>query len=145
MPWWIYKCNSKQLEYQNAWGDWYDFFYGDPSQHWGSTEWTPALAELKKGDMIIAYQTDRNELVGLAQVRQPCEDDTYLYLDPVEIIRVKVRPLKKSDPKIAAIPALQPGPIKTIYDISTSDARRLLKAAGATYDFDVESVSSVDD
>lgn len=131
--WWIYKCNSRQLHYQNSWGDWYDFFFDDPNQQWGSTDGVPALAELNKGDMIIAYQTDRNELVGIAQVRQSCEYDSYLYLDPIEVIRVKVRPLKEANPRIAAIPALQPGPIKTIYDISKADAKRLLIAAGSTF------------
>lgn len=143
MNWWVYKCNSKGLPYQNAWGDWDDFF-NDPNEHWGSSDWVPALEELEKGDMIIAYQTDRNELVGIAQVRQPCDYDTYLYLDPIEIIGVKVKPLK-SDPKVAAIPAFKPGPIKTIYDISETDAKRLLKAAGSTYSFGKKTPKVTDD
>ena len=83
--------------------------------------------------MVIAYQTNRNELVGLAKVRQSCEVDTYLYLYPVEVIEVKVHPLKRLNPKVADIPALKPGPIQTIYSISPSDARYLLKTAGAKY------------
>ncbi len=88
---------------------------------------------MKRGDIIIAYQTNRNELVGIARVRQSCELDSYLHLKPIETIRVKVRPLKESDQRIASIPALQGGPIQTIYAISESDARRLLKAAKVTY------------
>jgi predicted HNH restriction endonuclease len=34
--------------------------------------------------MIIAYQTYRNEPVGIAQVRQSCEHDSYLYLTAIE-------------------------------------------------------------
>jgi len=130
MSWWVYKCNAQQLDYQGDWGDWDDFFEHN-RKRWGSTKWVPALAKLKIGDLIIAYQTDRNELVGLAKVRQSCQQDTYLYLDPMETLGVKVRPLKRADPQISAIPALKPGPIQTVYEVSDSDARRLLAAAGA--------------
>lgn len=133
MSWWIYKCNSQNHDYQISVGDWNDFFNGGSNGHWGSTQWTPALYELKKGDMVIAYQTDRNELVGVAKVRQSCKVDTYLYLDPIEVIGVKVRPLKRLNSKVAEIPALKPGPIMTVYPISPSDVRHLLKAAGAKY------------
>jgi hypothetical protein len=132
MSWWIYKCNAKRRPHQRAYGDWNHFFQ-NPGEHWGSSKWVPALADLKKGDLIIAYQTDRNLLVGLAKVRQPCGQDPCLYLDPIETMRIKVRPLKQADPRIAAIPALQPGPIRTIYEITESDARRLLVASGAKY------------
>jgi hypothetical protein len=145
MAWWVYKCNSKGLPYQKAWGDWNDLFHGDPSEHWGSSQRISALEKLKKGDMIIAYQTDRNELVGIAQVRQPCDYDSYLYLDPIEIIGVKVRPLRKADSKIHAIPAFKPGLIQTIYKISEADAKRLLKAAGSTYPFGTKPAVTTDD
>jgi len=26
MAWWVYKCNSRNREYQNAYGDWDQFF-----------------------------------------------------------------------------------------------------------------------
>jgi hypothetical protein len=60
MRWWVYKCNSRQQPHQVAYGDWDDFF-GDPDGvgDWGSTEWVPPLAKLRRGDRIIAYQTDR--------------------------------------------------------------------------------------
>lgn len=133
MNWWIYKCNSSQRDYQKAYGDWRDFFNGGTKKEWGSTEWIPKLIQLKRGDMIIAYQTNRRELVGLAKVRQPCGIDPRLYLDPIELIGKKVPPLKKNDPEIEAIPALQGGPIKTLYSISESDALLLLNAAGSKY------------
>lgn len=134
MKWWVYKCNSRNLPYQRANGDWRDFFDMGKKQDWGSTDWIPALADLNVGDLIIAYQTNRNELAGLAKVTQTSEKDTNVYLKPLESINVRVRPLKKANPKIASIQALQPGPIKTIYPISDTDARQLLKAAGSTYE-----------
>ena len=96
MAWWVYKCNSKNNFYQGAYGDWREYFDGDPHQQWGSSDWIPALAKLKKGDMLIAYQTDRNELIGLAKVRESCERNTFVYLEPIEKIEpIKVRPLKR--------------------------------------------------
>jgi hypothetical protein len=77
----------------------------------------------------LAYQTDRNELVGLARVVR-LSPRGRLILKPLRKIGVKVRPLKKMDARVAAIPALQPGRIRTLYDISRSDAQRLIRAAG---------------
>jgi len=129
---WVYKCNSRNLPHQVAYGDWNDFFVDGRADKWGSTESVPALSQAKRRDMILAYQTDRNELVGLARVvalrrRGPHLD---LILKPIRRISVKVRPLKDLDAKIAAIPALKPGPIRTLYPIERIDAQRLLRAAG---------------
>ena len=124
MAWWVYKCNGQ--ERYNVYGDWRELF-DNPKRHWGKSEWVPALENLKRGDMIIAYQTDRNELFGLAKVRQSTERDGDLYLTPIERIGVKVRPLKK-DPAIASIKAFQPGPVRTIYPITEGEARELLRA-----------------
>ncbi len=132
MAWWIYKCNNKQSYGKKSFGDWQEY-YDAGYTTWGDSQERLALKKLRKGDIIIAYQTERNELVGLAQVTQPpSQRDTWLHLRPITRMKnsVKVRPLKESDPKIDAIPALKGGPIQTIYDISGSDAHRLLKAAG---------------
>jgi len=83
MKLWVYKCNSRNLPYQPAYGDWRDFFDIGKEQDWGSTDWIPALADLNVGDLIIAYQTNRNELAGLAKVTQTSEKDTYVYLKPL--------------------------------------------------------------
>lgn len=129
---WIYKCNSGNHPYQVTHGDWNDFFIEGGASEWGSTERVPALADARRGDTILAYQTDRNELVGLARVSRlrPRSGFLDLILKPIRKIGVKVRPLKALDPRIAAIPALKPGPIRTLYSITGPDAKRLLRAAG---------------
>lgn len=129
MAWWVYKCNARNLDYQSAYGDWSEFFE-KPGDHWGKEEWVPALVQLQKGDLILAYQTDRNELVGVVKVRRPCGRDGYLYLSPVQRIGTKVRALKSSHPKVAKIKAFKPGPIMTVYPIPDDDVRVLLRAAG---------------
>jgi hypothetical protein len=116
---------------QVSWGDWDDYFALGKTSEWGSTEWVPALDQLERGDMVIAYQSNRNELVGVTKVarQRPRGDYSDLHLQPVEEIRTKVLPLKKASTKIAAIPALRPGPIQTVYSITAADAKLLLAAA----------------
>lgn len=128
---WIYKCNAKALPHQVVVGDWERFFASPAGGEWGSTARVPALAQARRGHLILAYQTDRNELVGVARVRswRPRNGAQDLILEPIERLGVRVRPLKQSDPAIDAIPALRPGPIRTLYEISDADARRLLRAA----------------
>lgn len=82
---------------------------------------------------MIAYQTDRNELVGTARVVRwrPRGQFRDLILVPLTTLGVKVRPLKARDSRIRRIPALQPGPIWTLYSISKTDAKLLLDAAAS--------------
>jgi hypothetical protein len=129
---WIYKCNAKDRDYQRTYGDWSEVFDSNEVQHWGTTKIVPELSNAKPGNLILAYQTDRNELVGLARVVrwEPHGKFKWLMLKPVQAIGVRVRPLKVANPKVARIPALQPGPIRTLYKISSSDAALLLSAAG---------------
>ena len=130
---WIYKCNSKNAPHQVVHGDWERFYSEDEPSEWGSTEWVSALKKAKRGDLILAYQTDRNELVGTASVVRWEPSGAYrnIILKPLDRIGVKVRPLKKRDPKVARIPALRQGRVATLYSISSTDANRLLKAARA--------------
>jgi hypothetical protein len=135
---WVYKCNSKGYPYQSAWGDWRELFASTRARPWGSTQWTPRLEHAGSGDTIVAYQTDRNELVGIARVVRWQKRGRYrdLILQPVRTIGTKVRPLKQGDPSVARIPALQPGPIQTLYPISAADTERLLRAAKANIEVD---------
>jgi hypothetical protein len=135
MAFWIYKCNSRQHPAQVAFGDWDNVFNDARATSWGSTEWVKDLSKAKPGDIVLAYQTNRNELVGIARVTELRASGRFheLILKPIEELRVKVRPLKKSLPAIERIPALQPGPIKTLYSISPADADALLRAAKAKY------------
>ena len=140
MATWIYKCNARNAPYQRAFGDWDDFFAEPANGEWGSTEWTPELRKAQTEDTILAYQTDRNELVGIAKVVRQRKRGLYydLILRPVEEIRAKVRPLKKRYASISRIPALQGGPIRTLYPIAADDARRLLRSARSTYRVDID-------
>jgi hypothetical protein len=140
---WIYKCNARNAPHQVASGDWDEFFAEPGDGEWGSTEWTPDLHKAQPGDTILAYQTDRNEFVGIAKVvsQQKRGDYRDFILRPIEEVRVKLRPLKKRYASISRIAALQPGPIRTLYPIAADDARRLLRAARSTYRVDIDDVA----
>ena len=140
---WIYKCNARNRPHQVSFGDWDDFFAEPGDGEWGSTERIPELRKARPQDTVLAYQTDRNEFVGIAKVVRLRKRGAYqdLILRPVEEVRVKLRPLKQGYASISRIPALQPGPIRTLYPISAADARRLLRAARAAYRVDIEDVA----
>lgn len=131
---WVYKCNSDQGTDGDS-GDWAVVFATTNAQPWGSTKWVPKLSEARVGDTVIAYQTDRNELVGVARVISWQRRGKFkeLILKPVRKIGVRVRPLKAANRKVARIPALQrgSGSMRTLYKISREDALTLFKAAGA--------------
>ena len=95
---WVYKCNAQNHPYQVAYGDWNDFFVANTSAEWGSTEWVPALARARRNDTILAYQTDRNELVGLARVvrLKPRGRFQDLILEPLKKIGVQYGPSRPS-------------------------------------------------
>lgn len=133
---WVYKCNAKDQPHQVCYGDW-DYLFKRPKRatEWGQLDLLPDLKQLKVGDQILAYQTDLNEFVGVATVKR-VDDNTarvrkvYLQPDPTYArFDVKVRQLKRDDPKVAEIPAFKTRRIATLYKISGTDARILLKAA----------------
>lgn len=125
---WIYKCNARNSA-GPATGDWRHLF-DEGHEVWGD-ETLKGMDLVRKGDRVIATQTDRNELVGVAEIVGfvRIDDLRHAKLRPRESIRVKIRPLKKANRAIASIPALQGGRIATIYEISERDAGRLLAAA----------------
>ena len=130
MAYWVYKCNTTGKN-GPASGEWRDVFNESGPVPWGPVDIIPALAQLQKGHILLAYQTDRNELVGIARVTgftKPLNAKRVI-VEALELIGAKVRPLKTANPAIAAIKALQGGEIKTIYDISEMDAIRLVQAA----------------
>jgi hypothetical protein len=134
----MYKCNARNAPYQVVRGNWAEVFASPEPVEWGSTEWVPALNDARVGDLVLAYQTDRNHLAGVAKVHAWKRRGKFrdLILRPLERIEARVRPLKQADPAIAKIPALQPGPIRTLYKVSQADANRLLRAARASLQAD---------
>lgn len=141
----MYKCNSRNEDYQSGVGDWRTFF-DEGERRWGGAWSTKNPAsmkiiseELKPGDFIFCYQTDRREIVGLCKllrfVHVPSGDmkGRNLYLRVVEEFEppVKIHMLKKKVPGLRRVRALIPGPIQTIYRVNQTEAALLLNACGA--------------
>lgn len=130
MSYWVYKCNARAPDYAGSWGDWWEHVFepGD-ERPWGLTT-LKGVGDIRIGDVLLAYQTDRNELVGTARVTgfEPDGKQRRIVIEPTEIIRAKVRPLK-SDSRIGALSAFAPGDIRTAYSIDPDDALHLLRAA----------------
>jgi hypothetical protein len=133
MSYWVYKCNARAPSYAGSWGDWWaDVFEPGGERVWGLTT-LKGVDRVRVGDVLLAYQTDRNELVGTVGTARvtsfkPDGADRRIVIVPTEIIRAKVRPLKR-DPRIRALSALAPGDIRTAYEIGPGDALHLLRAA----------------
>lgn len=130
MNYWVYKCNTKGTSVgNNNWGDWEeeDGMLGDAPFGWGRIGQVPDIEVLKTGDMVIAHQSDRARLVGVAEVVGFRNGE--LMLRPAELLQVNMRKLKKKYADVGRIPAYQGGPIRSIYEISTKDAENLLRRA----------------
>lgn len=133
MSYWVYKCNARAPSYAGASSDWWeDVFEPGGTRTWGFTT-LKGVESIRVGDVLLALQTDRNELVGTARVTGFKLDGAKrrIVIVPTEIIRAKVRPLKQ-DPRIRALSALAPGDIRTAYPIERDDALLLLRAARAS-------------
>lgn len=132
MAYWIYKCNKTKTSYAPDRGDW-AWVFEQPweSVGWGAIEDHPELGDLKRGDTLLCQQSDvaGKLLVGLAKVEGVRRGR--VLLRPTEEIGALIRPLKLADARIAKLPALQGGVIKTAYPLSKADAERLIRAARA--------------
>lgn len=127
---WIYKCKREETSYSKETGDW---------ERWVFTPWKPikwgtvgihrGLGWVSKGDVLLCQQSDDpgKTLVGTARVLGL--QNKRLLIQAEERIGASITQLKKSDKRIAALKALQGGPIQTVYKISRADAEHLLEAA----------------
>jgi hypothetical protein len=132
MNYWVYKCNARRPDYAGSWGDWWEHVFKPGGERaWGLTT-LKGVEHVDVGDVLLAFQTDRNELVGTARVTGFEPDGAAkqrIVIVPTETIRAKVRPLKR-DPRIQAVSAFAPiGDIRTVYAIDRADALYVLRAA----------------
>lgn len=138
---WVYKCDARErgdLEF----GDWLDFFELASKRSpvsWGSTEWIRSNAsrkhireEMFAGDLILAWQVDRAEAVGLCRVAAVRERDGWhdMFLEAVEEFDepVRIRHLRREDPTLWQVRAFRPGSQGTIFATSPHEAQLLLRA-----------------
>jgi hypothetical protein len=96
---WVYKCNRRGTN-GPASGDWNDLFdRGD--EIWGA-DTLRGMKKVQAGDRLIAVQTDRRELVGVARALRFAAHGraNRLHLRAIETIRANIPALKKADSRI---------------------------------------------
>ncbi|MGB9623809.1 MAG: protein NO VEIN domain-containing protein [Phycisphaerae bacterium] len=138
---WVYKCNARG---QWASGDWALFFDDPDSGEWGNTRdhiHNPAARkiareEMQRGDLVLAYQTDRRTAIGLCEVvklKKDADGEVTIFLKPLERFPepVPIHDMKRSNPGLREVRALRPAVVQALYETSPEEARTLLEACGA--------------
>lgn len=142
---WVYKCNDSDEAPWAARGDWAKFFRRPGDGRWGG-EWSTKNPEslkiirerMKPGDIVLCYQTDRREMVGVCELvrfvhtSRGFRKGRNLILSPVEKFQptVKIHDLKHKIHALKMVRALQPG-VKTLYEVTDQEAQILLSACGS--------------
>ncbi len=147
---WVYKNRSYADVHQTAYGDWEEFFDRWEAEKepikWGGS-WATALSnqkrvfqeDIKIGDLILCWQTDRQAALGIAEVANATtrhDGENELWLETVERFSkpVRLHQIKKATyPKLQQVSALKRGPMHTIYETTTQEAYWLLDAAGSSW------------
>lgn len=148
-PLWIYKNNSRGHTHQWSTGDWREFYKlanGAQVVPWGNTAWMGSAAgrraafEMRDGDLVLCWQSDRRVAVGLATVVDQPGD--WSESDGVAERQINLRPLqrfspeaplldlRKTDPELAKVKGFRPGPVQSIYRTEQQEASAVLMACG---------------
>lgn len=80
---WVVKCREKKADGRSGW-HWDNYFEGycDGNQGWGGEDWIKSNEskkyirdEVTKGDLVVCYQYEGREIVGLTRMaKNGCED-----------------------------------------------------------------------
>jgi hypothetical protein len=136
---WVYKCHYDSPAFASSYGVWLDFFSDPKDGSWGG-EWStksPASQNtirnlMKKGDTIVAYQTDRKEIVGQCKVKamKDTKAGKAVYLTPVDQYYppIKIHNLKKKNRQLLKIKAFKQGPLQAVHPIAMQEFRLILNA-----------------
>ena len=135
---WIYKCN---VNHPNS-GQWEKFF----DNYKGTGRWGGAdnikdpssrrilLKELQKGDLILAWQVDRQVALGLCKLtKRPTEDDDFdILLTAVQRFPAPIKLLqwKKKSKALARGKGFIPGRQGTLFETNSDEAREILRRCG---------------
>ncbi len=141
----VYKCRNDPETGYAAYGDWEAVFSSDADIKWGGS-WATNRAsskrlfeqEIKKGDLILAWQSDKHGAVGVCEVRrfEYTPRGQELVIRPIERFPspVRLHELKKTSfPKLQTIAALKQGNVATLYETSREEAWELLRACGSSH------------
>ncbi|HVL40315.1 MAG TPA: EVE domain-containing protein [Fimbriimonadaceae bacterium] len=141
----VYKCRNDPQTHFAAYGDWETVFSSDANIRWGGSWATNSASskrlfeeEIKKGDLILAWQSDKRGAVGVCEVRrfEYTSRGQELVIRPIERFPslVRLHELKKTTlPELQTVAALKQGNVATLYETSRDEARLLLTACGSSH------------
>ena len=123
----VYKVNQ-QNRVGYHFGNWLEFFERPQPCPWGREDVVCKDHHPREGDRILCYQTNFNEILGIAEVIGYEKGKLVLRATKGPFPRgMKMTDLKKIDKRIGNLEAFQQGLIKTLYPISNKDADHLLR------------------
>lgn len=144
---WVYKNNAKGHAYQGSMGSWEDYFDLAGDGHavpWGRTDWMGnaagrnAAMRMEAGDLVLCWQSDRKQAIGLAEVVDLPGDwadvdgrsERTVNLRPVDRFEagIPLLQMRGSNPQLGEVRAFRPGPIQSIYETAPAEAAAILDA-----------------
>lgn len=143
---WVYKCRKGRLgEDGIEYGDWNRLF-DHGRMDWGTTREIKSAQsrklireDMRQGDLVLAWQTDRQEAVGICRVHDITRighpdgtSEHIVVLDPEQRFDppVKLLELKRSDAALASVAAFGRVVPATVYSTTPDEARILLDRCG---------------
>lgn len=139
----VYKCRNDPDAGNTSFGDWFDVLAEKRAFIWGGA-WATAQPrsrrlfeeELAAGDLILAWQSDRQAAVGVCKVdsfKSTTRGQEVLFrwierFDPPMHINEE----KRTNPRLAAVRAFKQGNAGTLYPTTRAEARVLLQACHST-------------
>lgn len=152
---WVYKCNRRAWEIPSE-GDWRTFFSEASYGPWGGTDTIASHRslnlikhEMKSGDLVLCWQTDRAGAEGLCRVGEleatgASGEHVRIWLEVLLTFPepIKLGELKAGNPRLAAVAALKPGSMGTIHETSRAEAAVVLKACGVDIDLLVKELAT---
>ena len=138
---WVYKCNATDPNNEGQ-GDW-DYFFKKMRGRgrWGGTDciFNPSsrqilLEEMKKGDLVLAWQTDRRVAIGLCVVDllQIMGGEANIHLKKLMVFPGSVAILghKKSSRALAEGKAFVQGKLGTLFETTPEEAQEIARLCG---------------
>lgn len=138
---WVYKCNRNSQDFATAKGDWDEVFQKTGPTKWGGSWCTSNPVskhilneEMAAGDLILAYQTDDRQIVGVCRVHriEGERNERNLWLKPIHrfVPTVSVHELKATNSALRRVAAFSRAFPQMIYAVSREERKTLERVCG---------------
>ena len=140
MRYWIYKCNRIEGGPAGYWGDWSSMvFHKSGVTEWGGSYasrspevWNYLDHDVSTGDVIVAYQTDEQAVLGfctVARITGPL-GDRFLRVRPIERLATPLKIHRRKHGTILAKSNAVNGPVM-LRELQAQEMKVLLELSGS--------------